>query len=103
MIKLLASLVKDLGGRMKKPIIILLILPLVLVSAQPPSANIVFYAEKVSYPLPSIPEPVLQGGVLKVISSLQISLETAFGRILAYMNPSFSNRVGDIVRIYARP
>lgn len=61
-IKLLASLVKDLGGRMKKPIIILLILPLVLVSAQPPSANIVFYAEKVSYPLPSIPEPVLQGG-----------------------------------------
>ncbi|RSN77695.1 MAG: ABC transporter ATP-binding protein, partial [Thermoproteota archaeon] len=36
-------------------------------------------------------------------SYVQISLETAFGRILAYMNPSFSNRVGDIVRIYARP
>ncbi|MGC9020352.1 MAG: metallophosphoesterase family protein [Candidatus Methanodesulfokora sp.] len=56
----------------KIPIVILLVLPLIVASAQPPSANIVFYAEKVSYPLPSIPEPVLQGGVLKVISSLEI-------------------------------
>lgn len=90
MIKLLASLVKDLGGRMKKPIIILLILPLVLVSAQPPSANIVFYAEKVSYPLPSIPEPVLQGGVLKVISSLQISKAKIHNELGSYDLPLLS-------------
>ena len=56
----------------KIPLVILLVLPLIAVSAQPPSANIVFYAEKVSYPLPSIPEPVLQGGILKIVSSLQI-------------------------------
>jgi len=69
---------------MRKLIIILLILPLVLVSAQPPSANIVFYAEKVSYPLPSIPEPVLQGGVLKVISSLEINKARIYNELGSY-------------------
>lgn len=36
-------------------------------------------------------------------SYTQISLETTFGRILAYMNPGFRGKAGDVVRIYARP
>ncbi len=65
--------------------LVLLTLPLMSVAALP-KAPVVFYADKVKYPLFSVPEPVLVGGKISclVVSSLEVKSAKIVGQFRSY-------------------